>query len=504
VCCVKHQVNLVDVCSQCDSSASLLKALPHECSCGAEYKLEYEVETDKHIWELQRFIEYGIVPTDCREQLMPENHGLTLDQRISLVTLFSRLTPNYDVKKTGTSTKLNSVSSALDALQDVARGLLGGKAMFIALLDMLKKMGSTGHKVDQFTRFYRLFYKEAVSECFLSYKAVLENEEKKRCTYTTRRNKLFSEETINGNLWIPLKLAAKEFSIGASKLRLATKEGLIACNREQKGERTFSLLYRPHIEARIYFIRQQLNATEAAILLGVTKSQMQMLCHNGEFVSAIPPERGICALWRISKSEVNDYLATMTPEKDKLCGETILLPDAMRKYGGDIPELFLSIIRAVRAGKVKCRYKHPNLGLRSLEVCLHQLVYLIQEITPLRHLSATKMAKKLKLHPEFMSQLVHLKLIKSYSGVSSVERTVPLQFAHQFKKRFVVGAKLAEALELSPRYLYRYLAELGVNPFDCEKSYKLRSKLYLRQELWDVPMISEYVRIDQDWNSVGI
>ena len=80
---------------------------------------------------------------------------------------------------------------------------------------------------------------------------------------------------------------------------------------------------------------------------------------------------------------------------------------------------------------------------------------------------------------------------------------IPLEFAHKFKTRFVIGAKLANVLEMSPRDLYRHLAELGIMPFDHDKNYKLRSKLYQRYQFVDAPMIYAYVRNLLDWNDVS-
>lgn len=504
VTCVKHEVNLVDVCPTCCADTDLFKAKLHECVCGAPYGEQSTVRASKQLLELQLFIEDGAVPEQNREQLMPADHELTLEERVSLVSLFSRLTPNHDVKKTGTSTKLNSMQQALDALQDVARGLLGGKAMFIALLGVLQKMGGKGHKVDQLTIFYRSFYKEAKKACFQRYKDVLEAEITKRSVYATKRNSLFSEETINGNVWLPLKVASKEYSVAVSKLRLATKEGLIACDRQKKGGRTFSLIYRPHLETRLSFLLEQLNATEAAILLGVTKSQMQLMCNSGVFLSAVPPEPGRCSHWRIAKSEIVEYLKSLTPKKVKLMPKSILLPVAMKKYGGDIPNLFLTILQECRVGNLLSYLDDEALGIRGLVLCHRDLISLIKRITPDHHISATRMAGKLQLHPEFMSQLVKHKLIKSYeTDNNSDERVIPLEFAHKFKTRFVIGAKLANVLEMSPRDLYRHLAELGIMPFDHDKNYKLRSKLYQRYQFVDAPMIYAYVRNLLDWNDVS-
>ena len=57
--------------------------------------------------------------------------------------------------------------------------------------------------------------------------------------------------------------------------------------------------------------------------------------------------------------------------------------------------------------------------------------------------------------------------------------------------------------EMSPRDLYRHLAELGIMPFDHDKNYKLRSKLYQRYQFVDAPMIYAYVRNLLDWNDVS-
>lgn len=104
-----------------------------------------------------------------------------------------------------------------------------------------------------------------------------------------------------------------------------------------------------------------------------------------------------------------------------------------------------------------------------------------------------------------MSQLVKHKLIKSYeTDNNSEERVIPLEFAHKFKTRFVIGAKLANVLEMSPRHLYRHLAELGIMPFDHDKNYKLRSKMYQRYQFVNIPMIYTYVRDLLDWENAGV
>ena len=166
--------------------------------------------------------------------------------------------------------------------------------------------------------------------------------------------------------------------------------------------------------------------------------------------------------------------------------------------------IFLTILQECRVGNLLSYLDDEALGIRGLVLCHRDLISLIKRITPDHHISATRMAGKLQLHPEFMSQLVKHKLIKSYeTDNNSDERVIPLEFAHKFKTRFVIGAKLANVLEMSPRDLYRHLAELGIMPFDHDKNYKLRSKLYQRYQFVDAPMIYAYVRNLLDWNDVS-
>jgi hypothetical protein len=376
-CCSKHKVWLVDRCYSCEAQILRRSNKFTNCICKAWFGHAPVKKAPDSVVAMQRFIESSTFETSASDldMLMPKLHGLSLERRIKLIELLARRVPNYTKLRRGTNTHLNSFLTAKDAVMDTANALFGGKGGFMSFLKTLYDMGTdnTQHSHVRLTLFYRDFFTVLTESAFSNYKALTEqfiNQHLKGSL--NRRHRLFSEDTINGHIWIPLAQAVRDFRIEKSKLRGAIEVGWIEARKEQKGKREFTLVNRANLESRIHWLKDQLTLKEAYERLGVTKKQMYQLLQAKEFKSAVAPAPSQYSLWRISAYEVDEYLKDILAcchVMDAEYASYLPIGRVMQFFGHRDLNLLQILLQNIRGGVIKAFIRPENFELRSILIC---------------------------------------------------------------------------------------------------------------------------------------
>lgn len=502
-CCSKHQVWLEDKCHRCGQKQSRLNKIFLHCSCGVLFSSVQPKKCPDSVIRMQCFLEnekYG--GRQQLEELMPANHNLSLLERIKLLELIARRVPNHAKLKRGMNIHLNTIETGKDAIIDTANALFAGRGGFKAFLHALQAMGfdNTTFVYDRLTLFYRDFYSAFKGCTFDAYKKELEKFFNTRVvTSLSRRNRLFSEETIRGHYWLPLEQAAREFKIPKSKILGAINAGWIDAQKEEKGGREYILVSRPNLESRCFYINEQLTLLEAAIKLGVTKLQLHQLIAQGELKEALAPQQGGCSVWRISASEVNQYLETLLSITPSYLAEARLLSDILKKLGKQHSNLLTKVLSSVRTQQLAYMIDRTKSGLRSLMINENQLLTILKKDKGTDECSVPVVAKLIGVNTEFVYEMVNQGLLRSEPGEAANTKVIKSEHLRLFQSEFVLLSKLSKVMELSSKTLMAFLATRYIYPVDKYEEKKLRQKVYRRSELATSPFFEVYISDKLDW-----
>lgn len=504
-CCPTHRLWLLDKCQYCGQSHSRWGKMFLTCSCGVPAKSGVAKKCPDSVVRMQLFLEGKQFDENLRQDgLMPQSHNLTLFKRIKLLELTARRVPNHAKLKRGTNTHLNIIETGKDAIIDTANALFAGRGGFMAFLSALQAMGrdNTTFAYDRFTLFYRDFYSIFEGSEFDGYKKELEKFVNARVvTSLSRRNRLFSEETIRGHYWLPLEQAVREFKIPKSKLLGAINAGWIEAKKEEKGARDYILVSRPNLESRCFYINEQLTFMEAAIKLGVTRPQLHQLIAQGELKDVIAPQQGGCNVWRISAYEVSQYLETLLSVPASSLSEVTSLPEVLRAHGQKHNSLLIAVLQNIRASKLAYMIDKRKVGIRSLMVNESQLLALLGNDNGIDGYSVPVVAKLLSVNAEFVYEIVNQGILLSEPGEIGNTKLINSEHLRLFQDEFVLLSKLSKVMELGSQTLMAYLAVRYIYPVDKYREKKLRQKVYRRSDLAQLPFFEIYISDKLDWVS---
>lgn len=270
-CCTIHKIWLVDRCPACTKQLQRRSKAFVNCSCGEWLGNAKPTPAPDSVVTMQQFIESETPNTlgSAALELLPTENWLTLEQRIRLVEVIARRVPNYTNFRRGANSHLDSFDTAKDAMTDTANALFTGINGFIAFLYTLNDMGTenTTYSAYRLTLFHKDFDSFLRDDELTKYKAVTRhfiNVTMKNLL--NRHNRLFSEKTRQGDVWVSIEQAEAEFSISVEKLKELHSLGMVDVRIGGQDQHESILLYRPHLEARIHWIEQMCEPTMQCIL----------------------------------------------------------------------------------------------------------------------------------------------------------------------------------------------------------------------------------------------
>lgn len=260
-CCTIHKIWLIDRCPACTKQLNRKSKAFINCSCGEWLGNATSKVAPESVVTMQQFIESETANTlgSATLELLPTERWLTLEQRIRLIEVVARRVPNYTNIRRGTNSHLDSFDTAKDAMTDTANALFTGINGFIAFLYTLNDMGTenTTYSAYRLNFFYKDFDSFLDDDELSKYKDVTRhfiNVTMKNLL--NRHNRLFSEKTRQGDVWVSIEQAEAEFSIPIAKLKDLHTLGMVDARIEGLDQCESILLYRPHLEARIHWIRE--------------------------------------------------------------------------------------------------------------------------------------------------------------------------------------------------------------------------------------------------------
>lgn len=263
-CCTIHKTWLVDRCPACTKQLHRRFKAFVNCSCGEWLGNATTIAAaPESLVTMQQFIE-SETPNKLSSvalELLPTEHWLTLEQRIRLIEIVARRVPNYTNFRRGTNSHLDSFDTAKDAMTDTANALFTGVNGFIAFLCTLNDMGTdnTTHSYCRLALFNKDFDSFLSDDELTKYKDVTRHFINVTMrNYLNYHHRLFSEKTRRGDVWVSIEQAETEFSIPIAKLKDLHTLGMVDARTEEQEQHENIFLYRPHLEARIYWIQEKI------------------------------------------------------------------------------------------------------------------------------------------------------------------------------------------------------------------------------------------------------
>lgn len=501
VACTVHNCWLVDRCPDCYGKIKSNAKELLQCTCGGDLGSANSEACPIEVIRMQRFIEgVDIDEINSYEGLINKSHNLALEVKSQIIIMLARHQSSGRTSKSGNSTKLIQLFSAIEVISSTAKAFFGAAEDF---LNFIKKL-DTKNSQSQFLliKFYREFYEYCPQVCFDKYKIILEkyiNENWQKAV--NKRNSLFREETLKNHAWIPLQQACREFNISKSKIMRAITNNLIRSKKDITEKRSWILVHKNDVATLPTYLTDKMTALEASALLRVTKLQLKELVNAGYFKNATPPKKGYCSHWQFSRMELRGFIDQFTSQACVLDEDFISLPNVLQKYGGQLDDPLIELLSAIRKRELIVKRSTSSMGIGDLMIQRESLIDWYKNKRKISEkLTVPIVARMLCLQQEFTYQLTHFGFLETTAVSDKIEKWITQDQLERFQEDYVLLSKLSKATGLTSKHLMDYLSSREIFPVDEQQNYKLRQKLYLRHEINKVQLIKDSIGLKTEWD----
>lgn len=383
-------------------------------------------------------------------------------------------------------------------ISDASESLFTGKVGFITYLKKMDRATRKGNQIsDYFNHFYLDFFSRCSGQAFQKYRQIIEQHINRYWEKPlSRRNIHFSARTIDSHPWITLQQACRDFDLNKSTIKSAIRQHLVRSETLEKEKRVLTLIYKPDLIAREDRLRSLLSAKEAAVILGCTKAQFSRLREVENFEVIASPEEDGCAQWQFYRDDIYQYrdsfLKNTSYDEQR---EHWSLPQLLQYFGGQIDDPLISLLQAVKSNELKVSFKDETNPVLSSMMFSKSEFSNWYEKRKLEHnlISIPVAAKLMNIQQEFAYQLVRVGLLETSCASSGSTRWLSKISIDQFQQKYVLLSKLSKKTGKSSRALMSHLASCGIFPVDQEWEKPLRQKVYLKEYLFDVQILTRYL-----------
>jgi len=495
VACPKHKVWMIEECPNCGEAFQIKESKLSQCECKFDFR-EYKGDRSRdNVLKLMRFLQGD--DNELGEELGFKSEELSSKERSNLIHFMAKHTKPSGIRTQGKNKDLQHISSAKQNIANTVDVFLSGKDEFESFLEnLLKNEDSKNLKLLSFSHFYKELYSSYPGERFNQHKRVIErfiNRHWKKEINNRHRN--FSRYIKQNHPWISLARASREFGLSKAVLDRCIEQKMVRAHVTNTDKRRSSILYKPDIEKALPVINDIVDAKTAAVILGVTKSQLKLLVDRQEFKHAMPPKKGFCPTWQFFKSELESYLEMLTADTVPSSGESISISGMMSYFSGRADNLLLNVLEAIRNKILEVEGPISEQSIRAIRTNKAAfLKWYRDKFADSDFMSIGEISHKLFINQEFAYQLVNNGLLETSSDSKNPSsRKVSVSQFEDFKQEYVLLSKLSQALGQSSAHIFACLRCLDVYPVDHEMENKMRQKVYKRQKLVDIPQYSSLV-----------
>lgn len=500
IACPKHNVWMIEDCPRCGQSIEVRNSKLTHCKCEFDFREHLSPPASSDVLQLIKFLQDD--NSKLSKALGFEPGELSFKGRSNLIHFMAKLTKPSGIRTNGKNKDMQHIDTAKQNLVNVANVFLSGHEAFEAYLDtLLGYEDSKNAKLISFSYFYKNLYSNYPGDYFSQHKAVIESFINKHFRKEiNNRHRSFSSFVRKNHPWISLTRACREFGLGKVVLERCVEQKMIRTHVTSSDKRTSTILYKPDIEASLPIVNDIVDAKAAAIILGVSKTQLKTLIDREEFKYAMSPIEGSYSTWQFRRSELERYVKDLVVDAEPVTEESITISEIMSYFSGRADNLLLNVLDAFRDKSLiaECPVSERiiyELGIRSIGTNKEVFKkWYRDKFSDDEYLSIREVAHKLGINQEFAYQLVNNGFLKTSSDPNSPStRKVSLSQFEDFRQKYVLLSKLSNALEQSSTHVLTCLRYLNVYPIDHETEIKLRQKVYKRQSIAKLPQYSSLV-----------
>lgn len=496
VACPDHRLALVDVCHGCGQPVTWSRPALLRCVCGRRLAEAPWIKAGDREVEFSR-----LLVAKLNGQDEGPAHLQLLD--VDLLHRLAVVVGAYGRENRGTKPlKIDGFATlpvATDLVRSASLSLLDWPSGFFTFLDRLHPAGkgTTATQVkDRFGFFYSYLFKNfrnpAYGEVIHAFETYME---KNWEIPLTNRNRFLSADLRAKHTWIPAATAAATLGTSRRKIGLLVDTGKINGRVvPSPGQRKILCVDRRDLPLMNGLLQDQVDQKTACTMLGLGKARIRQLADHQVLGPAIAPNSKGTSQWTLSRTFLERLLhltadCPTVRESDH--------PDAVsigfscrfllrREYL--LPRLMVAVIKGEILPVALAR---DRVGLSAWMFERKALTaWIADQIGGMREgmLTIPKAGQMLGLKQEVVYHFVRMYRLRSLIEHESGCQLVRVEEVKSFQETYILGAKLAASLRVSPRSLASQLRQAGIVPVSGPEVDGGRQYLYRKEEALDVAM----------------
>ncbi len=195
------------------------------------------------------------------------------------------------------------------------------------------------------------------------------------------------------------------------------------------------------------------------------------------------------------RDDIYHYRDSFLDDVSSSRGDHWSLSQLLQYFGGQIDDPLITILQAVKDQELTVAARlESGSGLSSMLFSQFEfLAWYEKKKFKSNVISIPVAAKIMKIQQEFAYQLVEAGLLEISSPPKGATRWLTQTNIEQFQQKYILLSKLAKETMLSSKTLMSYFASFGIYPIDQGWVNPLRQKVYVKESLFDIPILAGYL-----------
>lgn len=230
-------------------------------------------------------------------------------------------------------------------------------------------------------------------------------------------------------------------------------------------------------------------------MLGLSKENFTALVNKKLFETATSPAESGFGTWCFSLEEMYRFRDQLTGTVHSTPGANWSFSEVMQYFSGRLDDFLIRLTESVKDGSL--RVSSINIdknGYSSLNFLRDDFLFWLEfNKKNEEFISVPLLAKVLGVQQQFAYELVNRGIISSSKCIDSKNACISHSQLSEFNNKYVVLSKLSKAVNINSRTLISYLASRATTPIDDDSEKPLRQKVYLKEQLRNICILSPYL-----------
>lgn len=230
-------------------------------------------------------------------------------------------------------------------------------------------------------------------------------------------------------------------------------------------------------------------------MLGLSKENFTALVNKKLFKTAISPAESGFGSWCFSLEEMYSFRDQLTKAVHSTPGASWSFSEVMQYFSGRLDDFLIRLTDSVKDRRLRVSsIDSDKNGYSSLNFLKDDfLVWLEFDKKNEELISVPMLAKILGVQQQFTYELVNREIINSSKCIDSKNACISHSQLSEFNNKYVILSKLSKAVDINSRTLISYLASRKIIPVYDDTEKPLRQKVYLKEKLRNICILSSYL-----------